>query len=73
MGENSSKMSHFPFIIVFKEIFNFSGFSGVLSFFFVQANSFKNKRFTIIDRNVNFVGEVSSRAHFKDNFILIKD
>ena len=29
--------------------------------------------FTITQRNVNFVGEFSSRAHFKDDFMLIKN
>ena len=45
---------------------------GVLSFF-VQTNSFKNERIVIIEKDVNFVGELSSSANFKDNFILIMD
>ena len=45
----------------------------LFSTFFVQTNSFKNEKITIIDRNVNFVRELLSRAHFKDNFILLKD
>jgi len=45
---------------------------GVLAFY-IQTNSFKNERIAIIDRNVNFVEELASRAHFKDTFILIKN
>jgi len=41
--------------------------------FFVQTNSLKNERIAIIDRNINFVRELASRAYFKDNFILIKN
>ena len=32
----------------------------------------ENRKIAIIHRNVNFVVEASLRAHFKDNFILIK-
>ena len=31
--------------------------------------STKNLNITIIHGNINFIGELSSRAHFKDNFM----
>ena len=35
--------------------------------------STQNLKITIIHGNINLIGELSSRAHFKGNFILIKN
>ena len=39
----------------------------------ISPNYYLELEMYIIHRNINLIGELSSRAHFKGNFILIKN
>ena len=40
---------------------------------YVPLNHSENQKIAFMYGNISFVGEPLSRAHFKDNFILIKE